>query len=205
MQTASKRQASKNYFFMQHFYAFNCIHVERVVRTVKPTLPRTDEEIEEIYSRNVDTVYRVCFSFMKNRSDTEDIVQETFLKLIGCSICFESPQHEQAWLIVTASNLCKNALRHWWRKSKDIDSCSGLSQDMDFESGHILKTIMELPTEYKTVVYMYYYEGYSTPEIAKLLKTPQSTIRSKLYRARMLLKKTLGGELYEQKHDTQSI
>lgn len=172
---------------------------------MKPTLLRTDKEIEEIYSRNVDTVYRVCFSFMKNKSDTEDIVQETFLKLIDRNVRFESPQHEMAWLIVTASNLCKNALRHWWRKNKDIDICSELSQDTDFESGRILKMITELPTEYKTVVYMYYYEGYSTPEIAKLLKAPQSTIRSKLYRARMLLKKTLGGELYEQTHDTQSI
>lgn len=65
---------------------------------------RTDEELVEIYNRHVDTVYRVCFSFMKNAADTEDMVQETFLKLISCGKNFTSEEHEKAWLIVTASN-----------------------------------------------------------------------------------------------------
>ena len=53
---------------------------------------RTDEEIEEIYNRHVDTVYRVCFSFMKNEADTEDIVQETFLQYMQG--CFETLEAE---------------------------------------------------------------------------------------------------------------
>lgn len=171
---------------------------------METALSRTEQEIEEIYSRNVDTVYRVCFSFMKNQADTEDIVQETFLKLIDHNVVFASAQHEKAWLIVTASNLCKNALRHWWRKNEDIDNCAFLSQDQDFETGEVLEAIMGLPAEYKAIVYMYYYEGYGTPEIAELLKTPQATIRSRLYRARKQLKKTLGGDYNEWAH-TQSI
>lgn len=69
---------------------------------------RTDEELVKIYNRHVDTVYRICFSFMKNAADTEDMVQETFLKLISCKKKFTSKEHEKAWLIVTASNTCKD-------------------------------------------------------------------------------------------------
>lgn len=182
-----------------------CIHIERMVRTMEAALSRTGEEIEQIYARNVDTVYRVCFSFMKNKADTEDMVQEAFLKLISSNVSFSSAQHEKAWLIVTASNLCKNALKHWWRKHEDIDNCIELSKNQDFEASETRQAIMNLPNDYKTIVYMYYYEGYSTPEIAQLLDTAQTTIRSRLYRARKLLKIDLGGEYDGQIPHTQSV
>lgn len=76
-----------------------------------PALLRTDKEITEIYYRQVDTVYRVCYSFMKNKPEAEDLVQETFLRLISRGIIFDNERHEKAWLIVTASNLCKDALK----------------------------------------------------------------------------------------------
>ena len=167
--------------------------------------PLSDREIEEAYARHVDTVYRVCFSFMKNRADTEDIVQETFLKLISHNMRFETPGHEKAWLIVTASNLCKNALKHWWRRNMGMDSLANISQEYDFHTGETLRAIMDLPKDYKLVVYMYYYEGYSTPEIAEFTGAPQATVRSKLYRARKLLKKALGGDADEQADYSKSI
>ena len=167
--------------------------------------PLSDREIEETYSRNVDTVYRVCFSFMKNRADTEDIVQETFLRLISHNMRFETQSHERAWLIVTASNLCKNALKHWWRRNEDIDSLTNISQEYDFDTGEILRAIMALPKDYKALVYMYYYEGYSTPEIAQFTNMPQSTVRSKLHRARKLLKEQLGGDADEQTDYPKSV
>lgn len=70
----------------------------------------------EIYNRHVDTVYRVCFSFMKNAADTEDMVQGTFLKLFSCKKEFASEEHEKAWLIVTASNTCRDELRRFKRR-----------------------------------------------------------------------------------------
>lgn len=69
------------------------------------SLLRTDKEITEIYHRNVDTVYRICYSFMKNKTEAEDMVQETFLRLISAGKTFQNLRHEKAWLIVTASNL----------------------------------------------------------------------------------------------------
>lgn len=159
-----------------------------------PSLLRTDKEIMEIYNRQVDSIYRICFSFMKNIPDTEDMVQETFLKLIKSGIVFVSEEHEKAWLIVTASNLCKDTLKKWWRKTEDIDDLSlGLRQP-PFEIDNVLEAILKLPADQKTAVYMYYYEGYSTADIAAYLQCPEATVRSRLSRARKTLKRLLGGD-----------
>ena len=173
--------------------------------TVEISLQRTDREITELYQRHVDTVYRVCFSYMKNRADTEDMVQDTFIKLISCNTQFSSQEHEKAWLIVTASNLCKNALKHWWRRNEDLDDYASVCRSEGIHMDLVLEAILKLPVDYKSAVYMYYYEGYSTPEIAELLKCPQSTIRNRLMRARKLLKNMLGGEFDEQIQNSQSI
>ena len=157
------------------------------------SLLRTDEEIMDIYNRQVDTVYRVCFSFMKTRTDTEDMVQETFLRLMSSGTEFQSEKHEKAWLIVTASNLCKDALRRAWRKHTSIDDLQEIPQDGP-EWNPVLEAILALPADQKTAVYMYYYEGYSSAEIAKAMRCRQGTIRSRLSRARQALKKDLGGD-----------
>ena len=159
-----------------------------------PALQRTGKEITEIYNRQVDTVYRICFSFMKNTADTEDMVQETFLRLLGSGVGFVSEEHEKAWLIVTASNLCKDTLKKWWRRTEDIDDPALGLQQPPFEIDELLDAIMKLPADQKTAVYMHYYEGYSTAEIAAHLRCPHATVRSRLARARKTLKHKLGGD-----------
>ena len=135
-----------------------------------PSLLRTDKEITEIYNRQVNSIYRICFSFMKNIPDTEDMVQETFLRMIKSGIVFVSEDHEKAWLIVTASNLCKDTLKKWWRKTEDIDDRSlGLKQP-PFEIDSVLEAILKLPADQKTAVYMYYYEGWSTLTSASTMR-----------------------------------
>ena len=67
-------------------------------------MPYTKQEIMEIYERHVKTIYRVCFNYMKNKADTEDAVQNTFVKLINCDRQFQNDEQEKAWLIVTATN-----------------------------------------------------------------------------------------------------
>lgn len=159
-----------------------------------PALQRTGKEIAVIYNRQVDTVYRICFSFMKNVHDTEDMVQETFLRLITGGVSFVSESHEKAWLIVTASNLCRDTLKKWWRRTEDIDDPSLNLKSPPFEIDEVLEAIMKLPSDQKCVVYMYYYEGYSTLDIAYYLHCPQATVRSRLSRARKAIKKALGGD-----------
>ena len=161
-------------------------------------LLRTNNNIAEIYERHVDTVYRVCFMFMKNVPDTEDAVQNTFIKLIKEKKMFENEEHEKAWLIVTASNLCRNTLKHWWRKNVDIASVTETEALQNNKTDETLEYVLNLPEKYKTVIYLYYYEGYSSGEIAKILKRNESTVRSHLRTGRQLLRDRLGGDFNEE-------
>lgn len=146
----------------------------------------------ETYNRHVDMVYRVCYSFMKNQTDAEDMVQETFLRLLSNQKKFADERHEKAWLIVTASNLCKDTLKKWWRTNENIDDYPDLPQKTSGSSA-VMEAILSLSDDYKTAVYMYYYEGYSTAEIAQFLGCPDATVRSRLARARKQLQAMLGG------------
>ena len=162
------------------------------------TLLRTDREIAELYERHKKTIYRVCFSFMKNPADTEDAVQDTFVRLIMAGTAFESEEHEKAWLIRTAANICKNVLRNWWRKGGRLEDCENLRSDGTPDTEGVLSAVSGLPDKYKTVVYLYYYEGYDSVEIARILGRPQSTIRNYLHEARGVLRTKLGGDFDEE-------
>ena len=93
---------------------------------VADSLPGTDKEIAEIEERHKDMTYRISFAYMKNVMDTEDIIQDTFYNLIRSGTVFENSEHEKAWIIRTATNLCKNALSHWWRKREYVDDYEAL-------------------------------------------------------------------------------
>ena len=157
-----------------------------------PSARMGKREFTEVYYRHVDSVYRVCYSFMKNRVDTEDMVQETFLRLLSTKRTFENERHEKAWLIVTASNVCKDTLKKWWRNNENIEDFLDIAAEQKQDDG-ILEVILQLPVDYKEAVYMYYYEGYSTVEIAEYLHCPESTVRSRLMRAKKKLQVMLGG------------
>lgn len=160
-------------------------------------LSETDmqQQFTQIYYRNVSSVYRVCYSYMKNKPEAEDMVQETFLRMITSGQTFENSRHEKAWLIVTAANLCKDTLKKWWRKHEDLDDYANILPAADPKEDSAVEAVLNLPPKYKDVVYLYYYEGYSTAEIARHLKSPEATVRSRLSRARTILKDQLGGEL----------
>ena len=162
------------------------------------SLLRTDKEIAEIYERHKDMIYRICFAYMKNSMDTEDVIQDAFCSLIKSGPVLESAEHEKAWLIRTASNLCKNKLRHWWRKRENLEDHENLLANNDFEIDDTFNAVMELPHKYKTVVYLYYYEGYDSVEISKILQKPQSTIRFYLSNARKILREKIGGDFGEE-------
>lgn len=154
---------------------------------------RTEKEMEEIYNRQIDTIYRVCFLYLKNRMDAEDAVQAVFLKLMESGPAFENPAHEKAWLIVTATNYCKNILRHWLRKAVPFEEGSA-SYEEPFQIDETLEKVLRLPANYKTVLYLFYYEGYTSAEISRMFHKKDSTIRSYLHKGRKLLKLQIEGE-----------
>lgn len=153
-----------------------------------------NETLEDIYHRQVDTLYRVAYSFMKNSADAEDMVQEAFVRLLRSAPVFDTPQHEKAWLIVTVSNLCKSALRSPWYRREAIDHLAAPPAVEDAPPDETLPAVLALPTQDRVAVYLYYYEGYQTAEIAQMLGIPPATVRSRLARARKKLKLTLGGD-----------
>lgn len=165
------------------------------------SLLRTNKELAEIYERHKNTLYRVCFAYMKNPADTEDTVQDTFFQLIKTGKAFENKEHEKAWLIRTAINLCKNALKSKKRRQENAQSNERV-QETETELDEVLETVLGLPDKYKAVIYLYYYEGYNSAEISKILAKPKSTIRNHLHEARGILREKLKGDFdYEEETD----
>ena len=151
-----------------------------------------EKDFNNVYNRNVETVYRICYMYLKNKVDSEDMTQNTFIKYMKNNPVFENEKHEKAWFIVTATNSCKNHFKTWWNKNTTLEEDIVVtSTDKKDET---LETILNLPTKYKQVIYMHYYEGYATKEIAQLLNIKESTIRTHLVKARQLLKDILTKE-----------
>ena len=149
----------------------------------------------ELYQKHKDMVYRLCYLYLKNRSDAEDAVQSVFLKYISSKATYENPSHEKAWFITTSKNYCMNALKNWWKSRRiaiedlpEIPTC-----DTHVERGVVFEKLLSLPAKYKTVLYLYYYEGYSINEISVILGRKTSTIQTQLSRGRERLKISLGG------------
>jgi RNA polymerase sigma-70 factor (ECF subfamily) len=147
--------------------------------------------IQIIYSKYFKTIYHICYAYMKNSADAEDMVANTFLQLMQCSKPFENDEHIKAWLIRTAGNICKNELKSHKRKNLNIDDYEYLETENIAENNDVLDSVLNLPEKYKTVIYLFYYEGYQTAEIAEILKKREGTIRSLLSRGREMLRSVL--------------
>lgn len=185
----------------------------------------------------MNTVYRVCYGFFGNAHDAEDATQETFIRLIRHDAAFNDAEHEKAWLIHVASNVCRDVLRSA-EVSRRADvaledvvtagsaaaaagsggggagpgpaSAAGeageggtkvlvtgsaqLARSPEDEHDATLEAVLSLPELYKDVVYLYYYEGYSTAEVAEILGRRASTVRNQLAAARQILRDMLGGD-----------
>lgn len=162
------------------------------------SLLRTNEDFEAFYSRNYKLVYRVCFTYMKNSYDSEDCTEDTFVKVLNGSMVFLNEDHEKAWLTVTAMNTCKDRLKSWWRRTTvPLEHVAEPETEDAFKIDETLKIVMELPSKYKDVIYLYYYMDYKTEEIASMLHKPASTVRNLLRDGRQKLKGKLGGDMYE--------
>ena len=109
------------------------------------------------------------------------------VRLLEHQPSFDSQEHEKAWLIVTARNVCKNELRSKRRKHLALDDAVTTAAEPS-EPDETLAVLLTLPERYQTALYLYYYEGYSTAETAKLMHKNESTVRTDLARGRALLK-----------------
>ncbi len=157
-----------------------------------PDLPPSGG-FEAIYRRNVNTVWNVCITFLRNPADAEDAVQETFLRLLRSGTEFDSSIHEKAWLIRTAQNVCKDELSRARRRDVPLEAAPEPACDAP-ELDETLRAMRTLPEKQRLALYLHYYEGYSAVELSTLLCRPAATIRSDLRRGREALRELLGGD-----------
>jgi RNA polymerase sigma-70 factor (ECF subfamily) len=153
---------------------------------------RTDETVVHALKVYGNMILRLSYSYLHNLCDAEDVLQDALLSLMKNKPVFSSTEHEKAWLMRVAINLCKNKLKSSWFKTVGIPETIQI-EDITSEESEVLEAVHKLSVKYREVIHLFYYEGYSTYEIASLLEKKESTVRSLLYRAREMLKKTLKG------------
>lgn len=151
----------------------------------------TDEYIAECVRTHSGSMLRAAYAILRSTADAEDAVQEAFIRLITKAPQFCDSEHEKAWLLRVVINISRNMLKSSLRSSPFEEL--PLS-DTTNEGGDLLNAVLSLPEHYRTVIHLYYYEGYSIKEISHILKTPPATIGTRLARGRAILKETLKGD-----------
>lgn len=136
---------------------------------------------------------RFAYTYVHNYEDAEDIVQETLISYMRTAPVFENEKHEKSWLFTVAANHSKNKI-----KSNNIRKADELNEELVAEKKEDLSFLWEavksLPEDYREVIHLFYQEDYTTAQIATVLKMRESTVRSKLKRARDKLKEILKEE-----------
>lgn len=151
------------------------------------SLRPNDEEIENIVNTYSDMLFRLCFTILKNNQDAEDAVSDVFMKYISENRKFADEEHKKAWLISVATNRSRDMLKFYKiRRHLNLDDVAEYcGRSDDFE---ILSELFALPEKYRTVIHLYYVEGYKTAEIAKMLDISASAVRKRLQYGRDRLK-----------------
>lgn len=154
----------------------------------------TAEMFERLARAYGDAVFRVAYHATGRRADAEDVSQTVLLKFYQTDKPFVSDDHAKHWLLRVTVNECRRLLRAPWRtRTLPLEDYDGPADAPDDHSD-VLAAVMALEAKYRLCVYLYYYEGYSVKEIAKTLGTKESTVQTRLARARERLKQTLSGE-----------
>lgn len=145
-----------------------------------------------------DTVYRVSLNILKNPEDSKDVMQNVFLRYFKHQQEFKSEEHIKAWLIRVAVNESKRYLKINNRsESVPLEEVANTLFAENKRDRDIFSQVMSLDEKYRTVILLYYYEGYDIKEIAHILKRNSATVRTQLSRARELLKSKIKEDFYE--------
>lgn len=147
--------------------------------------------INHMIEKYSNMIYRLAIARTKNKEDAEDVFQEVFLKLSKKLPNFENETHEKAWLIRVTINLTNNLFQ-----SAHFRKTVPLEENLKFEDkemSNVYFQVLSLPNKYRTMIHLFYYEGFSVKEIANILHTNENTVKTRLSRAREQLKSKLEG------------
>ncbi len=152
-----------------------------------------NEAFSAFYRRHADFVYGIALSFLRVPADAEDAAADVFLKILETDMRFEDDAHARAWLTVAVRNRCKNLLKSWVRTSRtEIDQLSEPAEEQpDSRLSETLTALYGLPERYRLPLLLFAVQGFSVTETASILKLKESTVRTRIQRARKLLRKAL--------------
>ncbi len=158
---------------------------------------------EEIIDKYADMVYRLAVNEMGNREDAQDVFQEVFLRLVRYRERITSEEHLKAWLLRVTINCARKQQTSAYRKKvhfleqdnqkPDVKATEAF-REVENADSPVTSAVAALPQRYRSVVYLYYYEEMSIAEIGIILKEKESTVKSRLFRAREMLRIRLKGE-----------
>ena len=167
-------------------------------------------EYNSIVEKYLTMVYRISFHYFGNREDAEDISQDVFIKLYQSKLRMEKEEDIKAWLIRVTTNTCHSYFRNPFRRrkteidEKELENIIGTSSSEQeiVNRKVIMDAVLSLPEHYRIIVYLFYYEEYSIHQISSILKIKETTIQTRLSRAREKLRNILSdsfeeGVLYE--------
>lgn len=151
----------------------------------------TNDPVSAAIEKYADMVRRICFLYLRNHADVEDVFQDVFLSFFLHFDSLENEEHQKAWLCRVTFNKCKDLCKSFWRKK--VVSLEGMEIPYDSpEQGELMNAVLALPSDQKEVVYLHYYEGRSVPEIAEIMQRNANTVYSILHRAKAQLKQKVG-------------
>ena len=150
----------------------------------------------ELFRRYGDGVFRLCWSYTGSRQDAEDVTQTVFLKLLERQPALEEGR-ERAWLFQVAANECRSLWRRLSRhRPEPLEEALTVAAQPEEEA--VLEQVLSLRPGDRAVLYLFYYEGYSTQEVGEMLHLSQTAATSRLQRARKKLKEKLVQEGYHE-------
>ena len=148
-----------------------------------------EAEAKRLVDTYSDMILRICFTYLKNTEDAQDICQNVFLKMLTSKKIFENKAYEKAWIIRVAINECKDILKSAHKqRNVSIHEMNEVFVSDDTVEGEVLEMVMALPENYRNVIYLYYYEGYSAAEIGDILGQSETAVMKSLSRGRKKIK-----------------
>jgi RNA polymerase sigma-70 factor (ECF subfamily) len=169
--------------------------------TIMPANSSDESAHRRLIEKYSTTVYRLGLSYLGNREDAEDIMQEVFLRYLRKPRSFASEEHEKAWFIRVAINCCKSFINSAWkRKIVPFEELGNqpAPEEADGSGTSVYEAVMALPPKQRMCIHLYYYEELSISEISKLTGIRESTVKSHLFRARASLEQKLKGDYFSE-------
>lgn len=164
--------------------------IEETPQPLQPSREKVNQRATALLDQYGEHILRLAYSYLHNQSDAEDILQDTLIQYLRTAPVLESPAHEKAWLLRVAGNLSKNLLRAQGYRQADQLEETLVAQERE-DLSYVWEAVKALPVPYREAIHLFYYEGYSTAQIAQIMDQKESTVRSRLKRGREKLKPLL--------------